>query len=183
MNGKDSRHSLSILLPPASITHWPHRRFLFITKPNPRSRLRLILQAFCILFLFIPTLLFCEAFAQEIIVNPSLAGEQDIKLNALRAIFSMRLRTWPDGTPVRVFVLDDDQALHVKFAKKRLDIYPHQLRYSWDRLVYSGTGQAPTEVASEKEMLEKVAATPGAIGYLPESLINDKVHVLMIKTP
>lgn len=135
------------------------------------------------MFLFIPCLLFCEAFAQEIVVNPSLAGEQDIKLNALRAIFSMRLRTWPDGTPVRVFVLDDDKDLHVKFAKKRLDIYPHQLRYSWDRLVYSGTGQAPTKVSSEKEMLEKVAATPGAIGYLPENLINDKVHVLSIKTP
>jgi ABC-type phosphate transport system substrate-binding protein len=119
--------------------------------------------------------------AQEIIVNPSLS-EEAIKLNALRAIFSMRLRNWPDGTPVKVFVLDDRANIHVSFSKKKLNIFPHQLRYSWDRLVYSGTGQAPTKLKSEREMLKMVAATPGAIGYLPEEMIDDSVHILDIRS-
>jgi hypothetical protein len=119
--------------------------------------------------------------AQEIIVNPTLS-EEGIKLNALRAIFSMRLRNWPDGTPVKVFVLDDRANIHVSFSKKKLNIFPHQLRYSWDRLVYSGTGQAPTKVKSEREMLKMVAATPGAIGYLHEEMIDDSVHILNIRS-
>jgi hypothetical protein len=40
------------------------------------------------------------------------------------------------------------------------------MRSAWDRLVYSGTGQAPLEVSSEEEMRAKIASTPGAIGYL-----------------
>lgn len=183
MRDKDNKTSLSTLPPPGDTVHCSQWRALCSTNSTGRCGIHSIYQVLCALFLFLVSVLLCEAVAQEIVVNPSLANEQGIKLNALRAIFSMRLRTWPDGTPVRVFVLDDNKDLHVKFAKKRLDIYPHQLRYSWDRLVYSGTGQAPTKVRSEKEMLDKVAATPGAIGYLPESLINDKVHVLNIKTP
>ncbi len=119
-------------------------------------------------------------YCQEVIVNPGLENE-GLKLNALRAIFSMRLRAWSDGTPVKVFVLSDDARVHVSFSKKKLQIFPHQLRYAWDRLVYSGTGQAPMKVGSEEEMLKKVAATPGAIGYLPEDLIDETVHVLHIQ--
>ena len=183
MNRKDNKSSLSIPITHsiAACLSFPHKSYHRL--PICCSGIRLASLSFCAFFCFIIFILPGAVCAQEIVVNPSLANGQGIKLNALRAIFSMRLRTWPDGTPVKVFVLDDDKALHVKFAKKRLDIYPHQLRYSWDRLVYSGTGQAPIKVGSEKEMLEKVAATPGAIGYLPESLISDKVHVLNIKTP
>jgi ABC-type phosphate transport system substrate-binding protein len=117
---------------------------------------------------------------QEVIVNPHLKKES-LKLSALRAIFSMRLRAWPDGTPVKVFVLGDEAQVHINFSKKKLQIFPHQLRYAWDRLVYSGTGQAPIKVSSEEEMRKKVAATPGAIGYLPKDLIDKSVHVLHIR--
>lgn len=120
--------------------------------------------------------------AQEIVVNPTL-HEQNLTLNALRAIFGMRLRSWPDGTPIKVFVLSDDAKLHVSFSKKKLEIYPHQLRDAWDRLVYSGTGQAPIRVASEEEMRKMVSGTVGAIGYLPPNLIDDSVHILAVKMP
>jgi hypothetical protein len=46
-----------------------------------------------------------------------------------------------------------------------LQLFPYQLRRAWDRQLFSGTGQAPTVVADEQEMLRRVAATPGAIGY------------------
>lgn len=102
-------------------------------------------------------------------------------INTLRAIFGMRLRDWPDQTPIRVFVLPDDNQTHNAFAKQILNIFPHQLRLAWDRLVFSGTGQAPIEVASEQEMRAKVATTPGAIGYLSKSMVNDSVRILPIQ--
>ena len=132
-----------------------------------------------ILFLCVPGMSL-PADAQEIVVNPNLKKEH-LSLNALRAMFGMRLRNWPDGTPVKVFVLNDDSKLHASFSKKKLEIFPHQLRYAWDRLVYSGTGQAPTKVDSEEEMREMVASTPGAIGYLPLDLVDETVHMLNIQ--
>lgn len=84
----------------------------------------------------------------------------------VRAIFSARVREWPDGAPVRVFVLPDSDPLHVEFCRERLGTFPYVLRASWDRLVYTGTGIAPEVVPNEKEMRRRVAMTRGAIGYV-----------------
>lgn len=93
----------------------------------------------------------------------------------------MHLKTWPDGTKIRVFVLADDDTLHQIFSKEKLNVFPYQLRSTWDRLVFSGTGQAPIKVNSIDEMLEKITSTPGAIGYLWRANINENVNVLTIK--
>ncbi|MBE7526673.1 hypothetical protein FBR06_01425 [Betaproteobacteria bacterium PRO4] len=112
-----------------------------------------------------------------VIIHPSVTTNS-LSRNLLRSIFSMRLRTWENGLPVSVFVLPDDAPLHSIFAKQKLNIFPYQLRSTWDRLVYSGTGQAPFIVHTELEMRTRIASTPGAIGYLSESMINDSIQVV-----
>ncbi len=116
----------------------------------------------------------------EIVTNPSV-NEKILSVNSLRSIFSMHLKTWPDGTKIRVFVLSDDDQLHQVVSKEKLNVFPYQLRSTWDRLVFSGTGQAPIKVNSSEEMLAKIASTPGAIGYLWRANINENVNVLKIK--
>jgi hypothetical protein len=100
---------------------------------------------------------------------------------SLRAVFGMRLRAWPDGQPIRVFVLDDDHPVHRRFAKTVLSVYPYQLRRVWDQQVYSGTGQAPNRVGTQQAMREAVAGTAGAIGYLAADQVDDSVRVLGIE--
>lgn len=116
----------------------------------------------------------------EIVTHPGIS-EKALSKGTLRAIFGMRLHEWPDGTPIRVFVMPDQAPLHVTFSKEKLNVFPYQLRSAWDRLVFSGTGQAPETVNSLEEMLVKVASTPGAIGYLTKSKIGGKVNVLQVK--
>lgn len=106
---------------------------------------------------------------------------ESISRDALRAIFGMRLQSWRNNKPTRVFVLKDNHPVHQAFVKKVLNVYPHQLRLAWDRLVYSGTGQAPIQVDSEAEMLERLKDTPGAIGYLSGSMVDNSVRVLEIQ--
>ena len=116
----------------------------------------------------------------EVITYPGVS-EKEITENSLRSIFSMHLKTWSDGTKIRVFVFPDDDPLHQSLAKEKLKVFSYQLRSNWDRLVYSGTGQAPIKVNSSEEMLAKVASTPGAIGYLRKATINENINVLQIK--
>jgi ABC-type phosphate transport system substrate-binding protein len=106
-----------------------------------------------------------RAQSVEIIVNPDIATVQ-LDRDVLRAIFTMRLRSWPNGPPVRVFVLPDNDPVSDRFYREQLGMYSYVLRSAWDRMVYTGTGLAPTIVRSEKEMRERVLATPGAIGYV-----------------
>jgi hypothetical protein len=116
----------------------------------------------------------------EIVIHPGVS-EKTLSKSSLRAIFGMRLYTWPDGTPIHVFVLPDEAPLHIAFSKEKLNVFPYQLRAAWDRLVFSGTGQAPQTVSSLEEMLVKVSSTPGAIGYLTRSRIDGSVNVLQIR--
>ena len=110
--------------------------------------------------------------------SPSVQNVEQETYNRafLRAVFTMRARRWPDGQGVRVFVYGQENLAHQLLCKKLLNMYPYQLRRSWDRMVYSGTGQAPIQVSSEQEMRDKVKSTPGAIGYVLEG--DDDVAII-----
>ena len=126
------------------------------------------------------TLFSLSVGAVEIIANKGVATGNLSVANA-RAILGMRQVKWSDGSLIRVFVLPDNHPLHVALCKERLNLFPYQLRQSWDRLVYSGMAQAPVEVASESELIAKVATTPGAIGYVSRVQNNEKVRVLYVE--
>ena len=101
----------------------------------------------------------------DVIVNPDQA-QVTLTPELLRAIFSMRLRDWPSGEPIHVFVLPDSAEASNQFCRDRLGTYPYVMRTVWDRMVFTGTGLAPIVVRSEEEMRARVRATPGAIGYV-----------------
>lgn len=115
--------------------------------------------------------------AAEIVVNNSVPrGEYSTK--DLRAIFSMQKRFWPGQRQIKVFILPEGCKTHKDFVKKNLNMFPHQIRRVWDRLTYSGTGIAPVELSSEREMVEKIANTPDSIGYLTGKPDNENIRVL-----
>jgi hypothetical protein len=121
------------------------------------------------------------AVAELVLIAHPAVSAGPLSLNSSRRMFSMQLDHWSDGTPVRVFVLPDDDPRHRAFAKDRLRLFPRQLRRVWDRQLYSGTGQAPEIVTSEVEMRRRVAQTPGAIGYLSSENLDESVKALDIR--
>jgi len=120
------------------------------------------------------------AYATDIVVNVSVP-EYKVSLNKTRAIFTMRQRFWPNGEKIKVFTLADEHPLHQVFTKTNLHMFPHQLRRVWDRIVFSGIGRVPIVVSGEEEMLEKVANTPNAIGYLSNEFKNEKVRLFIFQ--
>jgi ABC-type phosphate transport system substrate-binding protein len=98
-----------------------------------------------------------------------------------RLIFATKVTRWEDGSPIRVFVLPDESLLHQEMSKGILDLYPYQLRMAWDRVIYTGIGQAPIQVFSEAEMRKQVASVPGAIGYIGRVFNNEKIRALPVR--
>ncbi len=84
----------------------------------------------------------------------------------LRSVFTLRVRVWPDGGPVRIFVLDDGDPVHVAFSRDVLGTYPYVLRRTWNRMTFTGIGLIPVRVSTLEEMRQRVMSTPGAIGYV-----------------
>jgi hypothetical protein len=114
--------------------------------------------------------------AAEIVVNQTVPSKQYTLVDA-RAIFMMRQRFWPNGEQIKVFTLSDTDLLHKDFVKNNLDMFPHQLRRVWDRMLFSGTGATPVQLDSEQEMIDKIANTPYAIGYLNSRPDNEKIRL------
>lgn len=123
-----------------------------------------------------------RADALEIAVNPN-NGINALSRQELLAIFTMRQRIWADGTPITVFIVDQNSDLHARFCKELLRVFPHQLRTIWDRLVYSGSGTAPISVKSEQVLVEKLAATPGGIGYVESADSGSSIKIIDVSTP
>ena len=115
------------------------------------------------------------------IVTHTDIQQSSIDNSTLRAIFFMHLQEWPNGEPVKVFVLRDRNKTHQAFSKGLLGFFPYQLRRNWDKLVFSGTGEAPEEVKSIDKMKSAVAGTPGSIGYIPLNFIDENLKVLEVK--
>ncbi len=138
------------------------------------GRIIVLLGLCCIAGLSVP------AAAVDVIAHPSVASPR-LSLTQAKALFSMRQTRWPDGTRAWVFVLADAHPTHSAFSKEILNLYPYQLRQIWDRQVYSGTGQAPIEVATEEEMLARVASTPGAIGYVRKVTPHAPVRIISVE--
>jgi len=115
------------------------------------------------------SLLSWSPVAAQVLVAHQTLKPTTFTRNQARLYFTTQLERWPDGTPVKVFVLADKHPLHRAFSQDVLGLFPYQLRRVWDRHLFAGTGQVPTQVTSEVQMREAIESTPGAIGYL-ESL-------------
>lgn len=98
----------------------------------------------------------------------------------LRKIFSMRQTAWSNGQKITVYVLVNQHQTHQDFSIKVLGMFPYLLDRIWNKLVYSGLGEAPIKVQSEQEMLERVSQTPGAIGYGMRLVNSDKISVIKV---
>lgn len=107
----------------------------------------------------------------------SSVGVQQLTSAQLRSIFMMRQVKWPNGTPIRVYVLPPKSTTHLLFVEQKLQLFPYQLERVWQKLTYSGTGAPPIEVPDLASMVELVQSTPGAIGY---GEIKEKPSALQI---
>ncbi len=122
-----------------------------------------------------------QAFESVVPVVNQQLKQETISRRGLSAIFKMRLHKWADGTAITVFVLDDEHTLHKTFCKTILNVFPHQMRRIWNRLVFSGSGQAPIKLDSKEEMIKKLSSTTGAIGYLKISDVKEGMKILKIQ--
>ena len=101
-----------------------------------------------------------------IVVHPTVPV-QDLGLEALREIFRGRIGEWADGTPIQVVSREAGAGVRAVFEAAVMEGYDVTLT---------------ALVAPDTEgVLEAVAATPGAIGYVSWGRLEDGVRVLSIE--
>jgi ABC-type phosphate transport system substrate-binding protein len=73
-----------------------------------------------------------------------------------------------DGSPIRA-----------EFYKKVADKEPSQVKAIWSKLVFTGKGKPPKELASSADVKKAIEADPNAIGYIEKSAVDSSVKVIL----
>ena len=73
----------------------------------------------------------------------------------------------------------ESSAAYSDFYKKASGRDVAQIKATWSRIVFSGKGQAPKQVADSAAMKKAVAADPKAVGYIDKSAVDGTVKVVL----
>lgn len=100
-----------------------------------------------------------------------IIGHPSIQLDALstqqlRRIYLARQQFWPTGQKITVVMHKQLSSTHRDFCQGYLNVFPYQIERVWNQLVYSGQAEPPLFRETDSLVIETVARTPGAIGYI-----------------
>ena len=118
------------------------------------------------------------AFADlAIIVHPdSETGALDTQ--NVRNLFLGERKAFPNGhyaTPINHTTGSPDRK---EFFALVLNMPESSHKRHWKRKIAVGAGNSPSEVGSHSALLKEIANTPGSIGYIDASKVDDTVKVL-----
>jgi hypothetical protein len=118
------------------------------------------------------------ASAQDVVLIANKGMQiSEIKNADLHAIFMGEKTRFADGSHAVPVTLKGG-AVHEVFLKKYLGESPGDFRAQWRKAVFTGQGAMPRAFDSESALIEYVAATPGALGYVSRISPQDKVKCL-----
>jgi ABC-type phosphate transport system substrate-binding protein len=100
------------------------------------------------------------------------------KKEEVARIYLRKKLFWDDGTSAIPVNLPADHPLRRDFSYLVLGALPEDFEGYWNAQYFHGVAP-PYVLASEEAVLQFVATTPGAIGYVEESVVNDQVQVLL----
>jgi ABC-type phosphate transport system substrate-binding protein len=112
-----------------------------------------------------------------VIVHPSNAAA--LSQDDINKIFTGRAKTFTDGKAAEPVNLTETVAARADFDQKALGRSSSQMKAYWSKLVFTGKGTPPKEMASEQEVLDAVAKNPAAIGYVSASAVTGSVKVAL----
>lgn len=111
-----------------------------------------------------------------IIVSPS--NNNALTDKEISRAFLGKLKTFADGQSIEPINSKSGNATRGEFEQKILKKSSSQVKAYWSKLVFTGKGKPPQELASDSEILQKVAGSANAIGYVDASSVNDSVKVI-----
>lgn len=120
-----------------------------------------------------------NAKAEETIIINANLPVANLSEDDLKDYYLGKKSSWPDGSKVVVVVLKEGPS-HDDLMKK-LGKSSSQFTTGWKKLVFTGKGAMPAQVSNEDELVNIVAKTPGAIGYVDASKAKEGVKAIVVK--
>jgi ABC-type phosphate transport system substrate-binding protein len=135
-----------------------------------KLNIRVLLGA---LILSVSTVSFAEISVVVNSANAANIGDSDMS-----RIFLGKIKKFSTGDKVTLVNLKYNHETRNEFEEKVLKKSASQVKAYWSKLMFSGKGKPPKELASDKDIIAFVAANPGALGYVSSASVDDSVKVI-----
>ena len=126
---------------------------------------------YCLLLLAGPSL--AEV---AVIVNP--ANNASLTESEISRLYLGKAKSFPDGAAAVPLNLAPGSAVREQFEKSVLKKSSSQIKAYWSKLVFTGKGTPPQEVASDAEIIAIVKSDPKSIGYVDAGAVTGDVKVI-----
>ncbi len=133
-------------------------------KPNAiKFLLIIVFVGLCLLF---PgTLLKGFVYADVVIIGNNAIISDTLTKREVKKIFLGKKKNWADNKEIE-FVVLDKSAVHKEFIRKYTQKSTSQFKMYWKQQVFTGKGSTPKSFKNEKNLIDYVADTEGAVGYI-----------------
>jgi ABC-type phosphate transport system substrate-binding protein len=105
---------------------------------------------------------------------PALSADQ------VADIFLAEASRFPDGSEATAVDQNIGSALRDEFYDKVANRSPALMKAYWTKMIFTGRGQPPREVAGNAAVRRLVAENPGTIGYIERSALDPSVRAVLV---
>jgi len=113
-----------------------------------------------------------------IIAHPGVQSES-LDHDAIADMYRQRKTKWDSGETIRVVMLKTGTT-HDAFVEDFVRTTPAKLKKIWKKVVFTGAGTPPKILKTEADLIEFVAETAGAIGYIDAATPHEGVNVIAL---
>ena len=115
----------------------------------------------------------------SIVVNK--ANDAEIDEKTVQRIFLGKEKKFSNGNVAVPINLTTNNAGRSVFDEQVLGRSSSQVSAYWSKLVFTGKGVPPADVANDEAVLVAIEADVNAIGYVDSASVTDAVKVIMTK--
>ncbi|MBZ0094277.1 MAG: hypothetical protein K8H75_02710 [Sulfuricella sp.] len=119
-----------------------------------------------------------ESMADVVVVANPRSGIDRLSRDEVINIFLGRFRQLPSGLSVQPVDLPATQSEKATFYLRLVNKDLAEINAYWSRLVFSGRTEPPVQAKSTEDLIEFIAKTPGAIGYMERSKVDGRVKLV-----
>jgi ABC-type phosphate transport system substrate-binding protein len=119
-----------------------------------------------------------SAQAELVVVMSANSTVNNLDRDRVSAIFLGKTATLPDGNPADPIEQPENSLLHQEFHRTVTEKSHAQLKAYWSKMIFSGKGNPPKEVASIAEAKKLIEENPSLIGYMDKSDVSNKLKVV-----
>lgn len=115
-----------------------------------------------------------------VVVTGANNSSLSLSKNQIRDVFLGKVAALPDGSSATPIDQSESSPLRGEFYAKVANMSPAQAKAHWAKLYFTGRGVPPRVGADSGDVKRILNTTPGAIGYIEQSALDNSVRAVLV---